>query len=322
MESNYETWGSIYGEVSRFFKDTSTNFQTVIKDEGNRAYFDAVNQQDWSALRRVETGNLTFSSSSAFFYCPSYVLSVLAVIDASSAYFLEATRLEYMAWDSVSSFANAGKAINWADAGDSAYLADFTTTPETLNIVSSSSADTSQSVRITGVDTNNVPISETITLNGLTVVPTTNTYKDLQSVSCDSSHTGIITYSGVTSTTVYGRIGPAEKTVRYKRLRIFQPPFTSNGVALMYKKAPNRLINDQDIPEIPVSGYLRERMMAISFQYDENWAAAQQHIQLAEQALQKAIENDSSGADEAIQTRPWLRPKMNHSRYWIGRPGG
>lgn len=320
MEQNYSSFADLYGQASRLVINNSASFQTMIKDEINRALADAANRHDWRELRRIETNGLSFSTTSSYFYCPSYVATALGLIDLTSKEFLEASQLEYLAWQAPSIFNTAGKPIQWADAGISATLVDFSATPETLNIVSSSSADTSQTVRVSGIDSNNVPLSEAVQLNGTTVVPTVNTYAMLESVSCDSNKAGIITYSGVTSLTTYGRIGPDEKTVRYKKLRIFQPAATANSLALLYKKTVRKLIYDQDIIEIPVSMYLRERAAAAALQYDENWAAAQQHLQLAEQALDGIIRGSTSGSEDAVMTRPWIRPRLSGGRFTIGRP--
>lgn len=322
MESTYRTFRDIFTSVSRFSKDSSQTFQTMIKEQIDRVYQDACNRHEWAALRRCETTGLSFSTTSKFLYCPNYVGTVLGIIDLTAGFYVEPSRLEYMAYQGPTIFNTAGKVMTWADAGDSPRLADFSTSAETLVVTSSSGSDTTQLVRINGIDSNSVAITELISVNGTSSVTSVNTYADYHSASCDETKVGILTITGNTSATVYGRMGPGEKTIRYKRLRLFMPPSTANSLAMIYKKSPKRLIEDQDIPEIPVSTYLVEKAMGIALEYDSNWSAAAQHMQLAEQALIAAIEQDTAGSDDAIQSRPALRPRYNSGPYIIGRPGG
>lgn len=58
----------------------------------------------------------------------------------------------------------------------------FPTVAQTMNLVSSNSSDTA-SILINGLDANRNPISETLALNGTTVVPTVHSYLRINSIS-------------------------------------------------------------------------------------------------------------------------------------------
>jgi hypothetical protein len=75
---------------------------------------------------------------------------------------------------------------------DSASL--FNSLSDKVDIVSSNSGDTTQTVTITGLLASGVRTSETLSLNGTTTVNGTNTYARLEKVVASGSHTGTITF--------------------------------------------------------------------------------------------------------------------------------
>lgn len=101
----------------------------------------------------------------------------------------------------------------WEVAGAYAYPAAATT----MNLVSTvnTGADkTGTTILIQGLDLTYRPISETLTLNGTTVVVTTKSYLRIQSISVSSvtggvEPTGTITLKDLTNTTVYAQINPS-----------------------------------------------------------------------------------------------------------------
>lgn len=78
---------------------------------------------------------------------------------------------------------------------DTTTLVVFTdvTTASTLEVVSSSTSDTSQTLTLTGRDSTGVAISETVSLNGTTVVSLTNTYGRLLKAVLSATTTGTVT---------------------------------------------------------------------------------------------------------------------------------
>ena len=101
----------------------------------------------------------------------------------------------------------------WEVAGAYAYPAAATT----MNLASSvnTGADkTGTTVLIQGLDANYDSISETLTLNGTTVVVTTKSYLRIQSIGVSSvtggvNPTGTITLKDLTNTTTYAQINPS-----------------------------------------------------------------------------------------------------------------
>lgn len=319
MYQGYKTFRDIYSAATRYRIDSSTTFQTMMKEQINRAYERAVDAHDWTELRKVAQSGITLPASSAHIYLPAYVGQILAIVDTANDWFLEPGRIENLAYMSPSEFIDSGSTVDWAAAGDSGIAADFSPTAETLNIVSSSASDTTQTVRLHGLIANNIEVTETVALNGTTNVVSTNTFTDLYSASTDDTHVGTISATGVTSSTVYLRVPPADKTVRYKRIRLRPPSSVANALAIVYKKAVRPLVNDQDVPEIPVYDYLIEMGIAFGYGYDGNEASAAKHEQMAGQLLQIAINKSAAGGDDRIQSRP-AQPARTSGGLKIFRP--
>ncbi|CAB5238886.1 hypothetical protein UFOVP230_75 [uncultured Caudovirales phage] len=101
----------------------------------------------------------------------------------------------------------------WEVAGAYAYPAAATA----MNLASSvnTGADkTGTTVLISGLDSTYAPISETLTLNGTTVVVTTKSYLRINNISVSSvtggvNPTGTITLKDLTNTTTYAQINPS-----------------------------------------------------------------------------------------------------------------
>ncbi len=74
---------------------------------------------------------------------------------------------------------------------DSASL--FNTLNDTIDIVSSASGDTSQTVTVTGRNTAGSIITEALALNGTSAVAGATTFERILKIVCDSSHTGTLT---------------------------------------------------------------------------------------------------------------------------------
>lgn len=91
-------------------------------------------------------------------------------------------------------------------AWENATAYTFPVAATTMNLVSTvnTGADLTATILISGVDANYAPISETVALNGTTVVVTTKSYFRINSMVVTSgAPTGVITLKDLTNTTTY-----------------------------------------------------------------------------------------------------------------------
>lgn len=101
----------------------------------------------------------------------------------------------------------------WEVAGAYTYPASATAM-HLVSTVNTGGDKTGTTVLISGLDSTYTPISETLTLDGTTVVVTTKSYLRIQSISLASvtggaNPTGTITLKDLTNTTVYAQINPS-----------------------------------------------------------------------------------------------------------------
>ena len=101
----------------------------------------------------------------------------------------------------------------WEVAGAYTYP-ESATTMNLVSAVNTGGDKTGTTVLIQGLDSTYTPISETLTLNGTTVVVTTNSYLRIQSISIASvtnstMPTGTITLKDLTNTTTYAQMNPS-----------------------------------------------------------------------------------------------------------------
>ena len=124
--------------------------------------------------------------------------------------------------------------------------------PTSLGVFSSDSGDTTNDVTIFGIS-EGYPESETIRLNGATLVTGTTIFSSVDRVTKNSDTDGriSITASGNTST-VYSVIpkGNVTDSIQYKKIQVYPLPNRAFDIHVQYYKEPYKLVNDGDIHEL------------------------------------------------------------------------
>ena len=125
-------------------------------------------------------------------------------------------------------------------------------TPTTMAVFSSSSNDTTQDVTIFGM-AGGYPESETIRVNGASVVTGTTTFTKVDRITKNSNTVGRVSIaaSGNTSTE-YAVIPKGDITsgIQYRKIQIYPLPTRAFDMHIQYYKEPYRLVNDNDVHEL------------------------------------------------------------------------
>lgn len=178
------------------------------------------------------------------------------------------------------------------------------TSAEAINVRSTSTADDGATfiVRIVGREsTNNLLVTESLTLDGTTPVVSTNTYAigGLQFASKSLATTGTISIRGNTSTTTFGLISPSELTTRQKRISFYPIPSSVLTMNLEYFERVRLMVADTDIPQLDVkwNWVLREGALAKMWAYKQNEAAAAQSLALYRDGLNQMKRQDLANSD-------------------------
>jgi len=156
-------------------------------------------------------------------------------------------------------------------------------TADQVQVLSTSASDVSPMViRITG-EVNGMPLSESLTLTGVTAATSSNTYdsgSELQITAGTSDGTlqdlaGIVTVREQdTTSNVLAKLSPNERAPYYKWIRMSVTPASAFTAQVWYKKRWLPLTNDNDAPIIPCANEIIEGVVADALWEDGQEGAA------------------------------------------------
>lgn len=124
---------------------------------------------------------------------------------------------------------------------------------DTLEVLSSSASDTTQTVRIVGKDANGLIRTESLTLTGTTVVNGSITYNagDVLRISKSADTVGTITVRKASGDTTLVLLAPTETAARFKIASFYPIPSSAITLYLEYFTHIRNLEGDNDTPDIP-----------------------------------------------------------------------
>ncbi len=158
----------------------------------------------------------------------------------------------------------------WEEEGVSVRLS----ADDTIEVVSSSSSDTTQTVRIVSKDANGLLRTESLTLTGETAVAGTITYNsgDVIRVSKSADTVGIITVRKATLDVTLVQLAPTETSARFKVISFYPIPSSALTLYMEYFTHIRRLEGDDDTPDIPEKWMwlVRVGTMAKVYQYQKS----------------------------------------------------
>ena len=145
--------------------------------------------------------------------------------------------------DTGAPFSYSTHGLDWSDAQPD--------TAATISIVSSSTSDTTQKVRINGL-VSGVRDTELLTLTGTTTATGIKLFSEIASIAKDESTTGRVTVtSNDAGTTQLALMAPAEKAVQRTPFFFYPIPSDVRTIRLKGYRRPHRMIYDQDFPDMP-----------------------------------------------------------------------
>lgn len=183
----------------------------------------------------------------------------------------------------ISGNVQTGNPDQYIDMGSKSCSA-LLSTADKVQVLSTSASDVSPMViRITG-EVSGMPISESITLTGVTAADSTNTFDsgaELQITAGTSDGTlqdlaGVVTVREKTTTSnTLAKLAPNERSPLYKWIRFSVMPASALTAQIWYKKRWYPLTNDNDAPIIPCANEIVEGVVADALREDGQEGAAQ-----------------------------------------------
>lgn len=156
-------------------------------------------------------------------------------------------------------------------------------TADKVQVLSTSASDTSPLViRIMG-EVSGMPVSESITLTGVTAADSTNTFDSGAelTISAGTSDGSLQDLAGVvtvrektTSSNTLAKLAPSERSPYYKWIRFSPTPASNLTAQVWYKRRWLPLTNDNDVPLIPCANEIIEGIVADALWEDGQESAA------------------------------------------------
>lgn len=160
-------------------------------------------------------------------------------------------------------------------------------TSDKIQVLSTSASDISPKVIQVSGEVSGMPITESLTLTGVTTVDSTNTFDSGAelTISAGTSDGSLSDLSGVvtvrektTSSNTLAKLSSGERAPSYQWIRLSATPASNYTYQVWYKKRWLPLLNDNDIPLIPCANEIIEGVVADALWEDgqENAAQAQE----------------------------------------------
>lgn len=184
------------------------------------------------------------------------------------------------------------------------------TSASTLSLASSNSGDTAD-VRIRGANASGIEYEETVTLNGITPVPSVNSYTEIRSISKSGATTGYITITSNGAAVTIAVLNPVDVDYKVKALRFHYIPSLITTIKMPYHIEPEPLVNDYDVPVFNCADVLELGATAKAWRYKRQFQKAGDFDVLYEKGIIQLMWND---ANQPNQTH-LLNPKPYDRNY-------
>ncbi len=200
----------------------------------------------------------------------------------------------------------------WEEEGVSVRLS----VDDMIEVVSSSASDTSQTVRVTGYDTDGLLRTESISLNGTTAVAGLITFdynateKKPLRISKSADTTGVITVREKTADTVLVKMAPSERAPRFKIVSFYPIPSSAINLYIEYFTNIRRLEGDNDVPDFNEKWFWIVRLgaMAKVYQYQGKLELFTATQGLYASAVRSMVKSDLGNIDFI----PYLRSSLQN----------
>src|SRR3990167_2809615 len=231
--------------------DTGTTL-TLVKNFLNQAMQMRCAQEPWPFLRwdSAETFSLVaddrFYALHQEFWRPDYFFNrdtkeflievpQRAIASTGERWTVDTGRTPYFRWAGV------------------APVATQPTSASVITIVSSSASDTTAAKAITvdGITSTGIRTTESITPNGLTGVPGTTSFVRVLAVTKAADWVGTMTMTSNSGVVTLLSLLPAEYGRQYRTIELLRSPTQTDTIEYVFYRQPRKLVNDNDIPDIP-----------------------------------------------------------------------
>lgn len=301
-------YGEICSQISRFVRQSSNPLVLdEIRSEVNLVYSKIAQERDWDELlTHVETG-VSFSAGKNYISLSNDCVDVRRVLNKTDDKQVEKRVLGQMLTKNISQADQSGDPLRYSVAGMKPINTPLSEDSK-VTIVSSDASDITGHVRVRGLDNSSNAVSENISLDssdGSTDVLGNVTWKEgwsINSISTTQSFLGTVDIKE--GSTVIASIPPGGGQSKYCIVIFEETPSLADSLIVLYKRSPFPLVNDEDVPEIPVSRYLIEEVKGRMRQYDKRYQQASVHTAQAQESIHAVLSEKRLQGGHHAQARP------------------
>lgn len=276
-------FSDIYNNVCTNIQDTSSAMQTIVKNYCNNVYFDILRRINWDNINTSYT--LTTTAGTQDYALPSNFGKEVYVYDQTNLIELSYIDIQELVRDYRGTLSSVGQSLRYSILNKPCI--NNPTSSSILSIVSSSTADTSQTIRVTGINSSDIEVSESITLNGTTTATSTNSYKEIRSITKSASTIGYITITSNSGEVTIAILSSISIAYNVKSIRLHLIPSSILTLSIPYSVIPYPLINDYDQPVIDCAVAIELGATMLSWKYKRQFSKSSDY----ERKYEKEIDN-------------------------------
>lgn len=310
-----ETFAQMKTDVSLMIQKTDSNYATKIGNFINLKYQEWANNYPWTELLDDDTA--TTVSGQEVLILPKKFDEIMVLSQRTSNHVLVSMSESERQRRYLNTITTPGLEFGFSPVGESG-VAIQPTVATVLKVSSSSASDgAANTVRVWGT-VNGEDDNELFTLNGTTTVTGTKSFTSIQRVSKSANTVGVITITDTTGLITIATIGRFEDTPRYKRIKLVRVPQAADTIYITGFRRIRDLINDEDVPEIPIATCLKQGAYAYCLQEQRQFQKAQIEMQIADKNVLTVWEKGAMRGDKIEQSIPmWDPGRSQYNQYGI-----
>ena len=264
-----KTFSKIVDNVQAEVMDTSTAFETIVKEYVNSRYFQILRAINWNAIRNDYT--FTTTGGTQEYVLPDDFGKELHVRDTTNGFELGYVDIQKLLTDYPDDFSEEGSVAKYYILEDTVQAQP--TSASVIAVKSSSASDTTQTVLIRGI-VSGVETSESVTVTGTTAANSVNSYSRVKAVSKSANTTGYITLTSNSAAVTVATLAPKILTGYYKKIGFFYVPSSAVTIAVPYYIKPLPMTEDYDYPLIDIADLIELGAKADAWRYKRQGAKA------------------------------------------------
>jgi hypothetical protein len=268
-------------------QDTTTPFATILKPLINKRYFQVLRVINWQNIRYDYTFDTVAGTQD--YVLPDDFGKEISVRDTTNGLELGSYDYQKLVTDYPDEVEDSGSVARYIITEE--VVKEQPTSTSVVSMVSSSSADTTQSILIRGI-TGGIETTELVLLTGTSTNPlahSTNSYTRIKGISKSAITTGSVTLTTNSATVQLAVLPPKVTESRYKIMKLHYVPTTTIEISVPYIIKPLPLVENNDYPTLDIADLIEMGAEADAWRYKRQGTKASACESLYEVELQRYI---------------------------------